>query len=684
MAPSLDIFHLRDRPELFEAVVELGNRYRATLGLFPREAMRQRAETGQLLIALDRDGLAGYILFRLSRGRHPRRATIDHLCVDADRRGQGVARALVEALKAEARDLDGIRLTCRKDYEANGLWPKLGFTLLGERPGRSKKGTVKDVWWLSNGAPLLSRMWERVSEDTVVAALDANVVFDLESDQSDSLESKALMSDWVSEQVLFIVTPELNNEIGRRKDASDRSRSRALAGRFPTRGGDANVFESACTKLELVLGVPNNESQASDIRELAWAIAGEVDYFVTRDERLLGIAEELEDQLSLTVLRPTTLVAKFDELINGSAYHPRRFEGSRLTLRPASQRSEAELVDAYLDFAANEKKTPFINTLRGALANNPREVIEVVGPNHEPLVLYQTITRPGVVELPILRVSRSRLAPTLLRHLLTTLTTSSRGAILKITEVHMSPKVELALAHTGFIRPESSWMKPCLDYIGPSTHLAQPLARAGVADQHIQVSSPASEPQLLALERTLFPAKITDLELPCYVIPIRASWAAQLFETRLAEQDLFGLPPELGFRLENVYYSATRRGFQAPARLVWYVSKTNATHEGAGKVRAVSYLDEVIKDQPKALFSRFRRLGVYRWQNLMDMTKGSTSATLTALKFSGTELLSVPLPWSDLQTRLVHHIGKANQLQGPVEITSELFFEIYSTATAAS
>lgn len=634
-------------------------------------------------------GLAGYLLFRVSRGRHPRRATIIHLCVDEGHRGQGVARLLVDALKVETRDLDGIRLSCRRDYEANALWPRLGFELLGERPGRGKDAAVLGVWWFSHGSPLLCRMWEIVSEQTVVAALDANVVFDLGSDADPAAESQALMSDWIFEHVQFVVTRELSNEIGRKQDAVDRSRSRALAARFPVLAGSADTFESAHAQLEGVLGRPKGESEASDIRELAWAAAGGVDYFVSRDQRLLDQAAEIEECLELTVVRPSTLVAEFDELVNGSAYQPRRFEGSRLSLQPADPRAELRLAEAYLDFASGEKKAPFVNILRSSLASRPGEVREVVGPRGQPLVLYQVMHSGVVVDLPLLRVARARIAPTLLRHLLATLVTSSRGAVLRVSDVHVSTAVERALVDMHFVRDGSMWIKPCPDHVGPAEGVTRPLSTlcsaAGIAEvaEHIEASISTGQRDLFALERMLHPAKFTNLELPCYIIPIRANWAAQLFETRLAEQDLFGLPPELGFRLENVYYSAALRGFETPARLIWYVSKANATHAGAGAVRAVSYLDEVSRDTPKALFSRFRRLGVYRWQNLMELTKRSTSATITALKFSGTELLSRPVSWPDLQVGLERHMGRGNQLQGPVQITSELFFELYSVATAS-
>lgn len=676
--------------DLFDDVVELGNRSRGTLGLFPREALRERAQAGELLIALVSQQLCGYLLYRVSRGRHPRRAHIIHLCVEPDRRGQGIARALVNALKAETQMLDGIRLKCRRDYAANRLWPKLGFELLGEGPGRSQHGTTLDIWWYSNDLPLFRRMWETISEQAIVAVLDANVVFDLESEEPDAAEAQALMSDWLSDQVLFVVTPELNAEIGRQADRSTRARSRALAGRFPIREGDRVRFDSVCEDLTRILGQAKSESQASDIRELAWAVASKTDYFITRDQRLLDRREAIMDDFELCVLRPSTLIAQFDELAHASAYQPRRFEGSRLMLRPATQRDEREHIDAYLDFSAGERKPPFINALRKAMARSPQQVLEVVGSAAQPLVLHHIIRRPHVLEIPVLRVAKHRLGPTVLRHLLAGLINSNPNTVIEVTDPNISEAVALALSHLHFVPVGSSWLKPCLDYIGPFAELEPSLMtlfeRAGVSQalEPILTSLGARNHERIAVERMLSPAKFTDLALPCYIIPIRAKWAAQLFETRLAEQELFGLPPELGFRLDNVYYSATKRKFQFPARLLWYVSKTKATHTGAGMVRAVSYLDGVVRGSPKALFSRFRRLGVYRWADLMKMTGGARDAVLAALEFSGTELLNEPIPWPELQASFARHTGKNNQLQGPLQITSSMFFELYSAPASSS
>ena len=108
--------------------------------------------------------------------------------------------------------------------------------------------------------------------------------------------------------------------------------------------------------------------------------------------------------------------------------------------------------------------------------------------------------------------------------------------------------------------------------------------------------------ELLQLEKVLWPAKITNLSLEAYVVPIRPQWALHLFDPSLANQDLFGSEPSRMFNIENAYYrSSKRKTLAAPARILWYVSKGNSKFQGTMAIRACSYLEEVIIDEPNPL-----------------------------------------------------------------------------------
>ncbi|NVB42340.1 GNAT family N-acetyltransferase [Pseudenhygromyxa sp. WMMC2535] len=681
MEEKVEIVLLRECMELFDEVVVLGDRFRQKLGLFPREALREKALAGELFVACESEKLVGYLLFRVSR-RHPRRATIIHLCVEPSCRGRGIARALVGELVARTRDLDGIRLSCRRDYEENRLWPRLGFRLLEEKPGRGKDGARLNIWWLGQGSPLLSRAAELIGDVSVVVAMDAMVVFDLDDENEAGTESRALQSDWLREQLWLVVTPELNTEIDRREELQARERSRALAQRFSVLEADRTRFDDARTRLLEVLGQPRDENERSDLRELAWAAAGAAEHFVTRDERLLGLSLEIADAVELSVLRPSALIVALDELARESAYQPRRFEGSRLLVRSVQPKEEGRLVEHYLDFSSGERRAGLCQRLREAFGSEPGSVREV-SKEEESLVLYRFVEEEDSLKVPLLRTGRGSLAKTVLRHLLSSVVAGGEGRSIVVTD-HASQEVEGALLDTGFLRLDGVWVKPILRYVGPGEGIRPLLAKlphgAEILARAAEIFDEGRPHALLEFERKLSPAKFEDLdEVPHWILPIQPHWAAQLFDTRLAEQDLFGLPPELGFRLENVYYRSARGSFEAPARVLWYVSRgKGSSYVDTGAIRAMSYLDEVVVGTPKQLFSRFRRLGIYRWKDVLGAAGGGLEGRLMALRFSGTELLPKAIPLREVRARM----GKDWTFQGPVRITRDQFFDLYLPTTS--
>lgn len=122
----------------YQRVIELGNANSKTLGFLPYEAINQAATEGRVLAFVDDGEVKGYALYgkRVKTGD----ISLTHLCVDQKQRGTGIARELVEDIVIRNPHRAGIRLSCRKDYPANFMWPKLGFQRLGEKPGRSRAG----------------------------------------------------------------------------------------------------------------------------------------------------------------------------------------------------------------------------------------------------------------------------------------------------------------------------------------------------------------------------------------------------------------------------------------------------------------------------------------------------------------------------------------------------------------
>jgi len=190
--------------------------------------------------------------------------------VDAQLRHGGVARLLVDRLCADTHHLIGIRADCRRDYAVNGIWPRLGFRAAGERPGRSRAGSLLTMWRLEHGHPNLFTvaLMERL-ESKLLVAIDANVFYDMhDPDRPHREESLALLADWLQPEIEIAVSDEMWNEINRGPDSAQRRRasSRRALTRFHA---DHSAFQAAQRSLRQLFPSQMSPHDESDLRQLA-------------------------------------------------------------------------------------------------------------------------------------------------------------------------------------------------------------------------------------------------------------------------------------------------------------------------------------------------------------------------------------------------------------------------------
>jgi GNAT superfamily N-acetyltransferase len=198
----------------FLAVLALARTNSKTLGFLPTAAFSNYAISGQLVGAFEKERLLGYLLYAVNRTYSF--IYIVHLCVTVEFRGRGIARQLFNSLKKQTSiDFRGVRVRCRRDYEARKLWPKIGFVAIGETPGRSKQGSTLTVWWYDYGhQDLFSFESIRSLETRLHAVIDANIFFKLLYPNTErDTGAKALLNDWMQESVELCVTKEILNEI---------------------------------------------------------------------------------------------------------------------------------------------------------------------------------------------------------------------------------------------------------------------------------------------------------------------------------------------------------------------------------------------------------------------------------------------------------------------------------------
>lgn len=142
-----------------------------------------------------------------------------------------------------------------------------------------------------------------------------------------------------------------------------------------------------------------------------------------------------------------------------------------------------------------------------------------------------------------------------------------------------------------------------------------------------------------------------------------------LFDKQSASGDLFGGRAHILMRWENVYYRSNshHKMLTAPARVLWYESRE------VGAITAVSHLQAVEIESPKALFQKFRKLGTLDWEDVYKMCKGDVTRKIMALKFSHTFAFRRPVPLDALREM---EGRQSVPVQSPRSIDNGLFHRI--------
>ena len=294
-----------------DAVDRLRKANGATLGFMPREALLGHLQRGWVLGAKCGDGaLAAYILFANRR----RDVRVAHVCVCRELRGKGLAKKLMERLATDSRNqgLLALELHCRRDFDANAMWGNLGFIPWGEKPGRARSGTTLTLWRRELAqSDQMEFVFDGAGHGEVDVVMDAQVLFDLETPDHDALSapSKALLSDFLADELNLKITDETLVEIDRDDDDERRNRSRQVALRFPQVPYHDQSYRQIKSALSRVL-LTTSENDLSDIQQLAKAAASDAAYFATRDKKLLGQSEVIDDLTGLRVRRPARIIVE--------------------------------------------------------------------------------------------------------------------------------------------------------------------------------------------------------------------------------------------------------------------------------------------------------------------------------------------------------------------------------------
>lgn len=653
-------------------VVHLADRNRSTLGLMPRGAFPELAAKGGLLTAIDDTGtVVGYALFSVSL----RRVRLIHLCVADTHRHRGIARSLVRRISDLYPDTTGIVLRCRRDYtQAMATWPTLGFVPTGESPGRGRDRAPLTHWRLSHHLPDLFSLSQ--GEDDTIVAIDHNIFLDLlDPTRSGADESRWLSDQWLPEGVVLKVTAVSSQEAVKNSSESERRRQLHTLSVFPSLEYAARDGDDARDKWRsAVPDAPDEDRAACD--HLISTAAGGAGIFVTRDDRLIErYAGPANEVFGIRVIRPSDLTVHLDELTNGSRYQPVALRGTNFQVSEWTAGSEHDL-DDFLANRAGERKNTYHRILREVAGDVTAQGWWVHDPTGRLVAAWAWRPSPAdrTLHVPLLRTADTPIGATLGRLIPFKLRRDARREGLRsilVTDPTLPAGLHRDLLADGFLTVPDGLEAAVLDVRDtasaaqalPPTHALHDLVRDALTEA-------SSHDRIAALERSLWPAKLLDTDLPCYLVPIQPRWARTLFalnETLWVDSELLGLSRE------HVYYRSPRATPQVPARIAWYASSNPGRDGKISSVVAVSLLVEVDIATPSVLFQRYRRLGVYRREDL----KGHGGAGLAAaLRFVDTERLPSQVPLEQL--RGLPGFDQIPTLRGPSRMPRELFAAIYN------
>lgn len=622
-------------------------------------------EQGVLGAKAENNELVGYLLYASNRDRF----RIVQLCVAEHVRGHGIARQLLEALRATATTQKVVRLHCRNDFPAHLMWPKLGFVPESEKPGRSREGYPLTRWRLVIAADdQLALFRANISEDVLDVVIDAQIFFDFnESENEKTLPSQALISDLFVDSLNIWVTDELLTEINRSTNAEERLSARTRASRFFEIRHDPIEAESLASSLKQVLS-STSDSQVSDINHLAKAGTSDVRIFVTRDNILLREAEQIGQITGLQVLSPAELILRLKELSDTPVDTPDHVAGFTLVWRNIAG-DELSRFPLRQFLQPGERLGQLRSKIEAALVD-PTNQTQVLWSEMEPVALR--VLNRGTPKLLTLSLGRTT---SLERHTLfgrfvvadvIYRSVQENLAMVKIEVGALPSELLRDLSELGFTESNGTYVKFCF---------AKPLSKSQALAE-IGTLSPESltkytSMDVLELERHCSPI-VSGADQNYYVIPILPWYALNLFDRLQSSRDLFGGDQSVLLRWANVYYRSGRapRLVQAPGRILWYVSGNTQ------EIVAVSHLDEVIIDTPKELFRRFKREGTLQWTDLYAMSRSDISTNLMALRFSHTYPLRRRVPLSEIKKTFAQDALKGF-IQGPRKIPQSTFSKLF-------
>jgi len=682
--------YIDQNSDYLKEVIDLSNKHSKTLGFMPEGGFVDHARKKWIVVAIKDEVVAGYLLFRL--GKKNLKVSITHLCVKEGFRGQNIAFKLIDQLKDKYQNLfTGITLSCRTDYTyASKLWERYGFIKKNEVRSRSVEENYLIIWWYDFNNLDLFQLSEKYS-DKIKVLLDANILIKLRDENlKEYKEVESLVADWLIDEVDYYYAQEMFNEICRDSDKSRAKRTRIFLQNYHEAKFDKSDFSEIEKELQVYLkGTSTND--ISDRKQLAECIAAGIEYFITGDRNIHTVKDIIENNYNVLILTPTEFLLEIDQLQNSTEYYPIRLAGAIHTTKKVDKTELNQLADKFLCKSEGELKTELQERIENLVKENKDSELKVVlNPKNETIAVWGNKIIDNVLFVPLLRVIDNNLSVTLFTQLITDIVEYSIQH--NISKIVISEKYILRswlniIQAKGFVKIDGDWIKIVLnDFISSSQLLKKyPFVEEHLESDILKLVSSNDNPELrqsllYEIERRFFPLKIADLEMPCYIIPIKPYWASQLFDKLAASQMIFGANPEKIWNHENVYYRNIKPVTEKyPARILWYVSSQDS-YSRQKSIVATSYLNDMTIDKVKSQFRKYKKFGIYEWKDIYELAKYDIENEVKAIVFSNTEVFQKVVPFDKVTEILLSNGYKRNTFTSPLEVNKDVFKSVYELA----
>ena len=654
-----------------DAVDRLMKANSATLGFLFREALLDYLEKGWVLGAKCGDGsLAAYILFA-NRATDVR---ITHVCVCRALRGKGLARKLMERLAMDSRNqgLLSLELHCRRDFDAHRMWGNLGFVPWGEKPGRASSGTTLTLWRRELAqSDQMPFVFDGAGHGEIDVVMDAQVVFDLETPDDDetAAPSKALLSDFLADELNLKITDETLVEIDRDDNAERRNRSRQEALRFQQVPYDDQSFRRLQASLEKVLPTAS-DNDLSDIKQLAKAAASNANYFATRDKTLLGKTEVINELTGLHVLTPARIVVEINDRIAG-IQGAERISGSNVEWRRLST-SELQSFESAMFLRERERKHHFDQILDMHLSKPQRSICEILRFGGATVAIRVVSVDDGkVLNVHLGRITHrahDRFVEPYFVMALVQKTLQTGAEVIVVDRDEVCDRLAPHYRDFGFVEHGGNLVRFCIPAVMCREDVLHRMESLRPGSSSIYAGMNPGE-----LERRCSPLCLADFEQDYLIIPIRPGYAMNIVDFVRSADDFFGGDPTRLLRPDNVYYRSANifKNLAPPARILWYVSDD-------GLIAGSSHLDGVEIGPAKEIYRKHQKRGTLDRKRVVQIANGDPKGEVMALSFSDTHPFPTRVPRAEIR-KIYSELGNGKNFF-PITIrtiSAEIFHALF-------